>query len=439
LISNNYNKTALDVARKNQCTEIVEFLEGIAGKSEAQLPLEPMGDGPEIWAWIDQVCINQEDLQERSSQVGIMDQIYQKSSFTIAWLGREDRYTKQAVSVLAKLSPTMERFVNSDIMPYLNRGQDAYVKTGIPYISQKEWDSLASLFQRQYFRRVWVLQEMVLSGILILYCGNIEVPWGDLGVVAQLLDQRQDKVGATSSKYISLKEAARHIEISVVKLVDWRDRWMHGTEANRPRELNLENLIFDTWHFRATDPRDKIYGLYGFLSLKDTVNQDWKTDYERPVAKVYAEATKQIFSDAGELKVLSAVLDHSRRNLTSLPSWVPDCSVLFTSPLFWFYNAGGKLPIPSPIHLPSGAWNELRIRGVQIGTVLRIGSTTEGAGDVHAFFHPSWLELTLLVPSKYHHTHESRTEALWRTLCGNQDVKITPLQRQRTTVIASMI
>ena len=425
-ISNNDDETALDVARKYQRAEIVEALERIAGRSEAQSPLEPMGDGPEIWAWIDQVCINQEDLQERSAQVGIMDQIYQKSSFTISWLGREDRHTKTAVSVLAKLSPTIDSFVDSDIMPYLDRGHDAYVKAGIPYISQDEWDSLAALFQRQYFRRVWVLQEIVLTGILILYCGNIEVPWRDLGVVAQLLDQRQKKVGAFSAKYISLKEAARNIEISVVKLVDWRDRWMHGAGANKPAEFNLENLLFDTWHFRATDPRDKIYGLYGLLSLKDTATQDWKADYERPVAKVYADATKQIFSDASELKFLSAVVDRSLRNLTSLPSWVPDYSLPFATAHFWFYNAAGKLPLPSPIYLPSGAWNELRIQGVQVGTVLRIGSTTGGAGDVRALFHPSWLDLTLLVPSKYHHTHESRTEALWRTLCGNQDVSANP-------------
>ena len=423
-ISNNYSETALDGARKYQHAEIVMYLEGIVGKSEAPFPLEPMGDGPEIWAWIDQVCINQEDLEERSSQVGIMDQIYQKSAFTITWLGREDRYTKKAASVIAKLYPTMDRFVNSDIMPYSDEHEDAYRKAGIPYISKMGWDSLAALFQRQYFRRLWIVQEQVLSNVVLIYCGSVEIPWKHLGVAAQLLDQRQDKIGGDiSSKYVPLNEAARRIESSVLMLVYWKDTWMHGPEANRPRELNLENLIFDTWHFRATDPRDKIYGLFGLLSLKDTAYRDWKVDYKKPAVRVYAEATKRIISDAGKLKVLSTVIDHSHHKLSSLPSWVPDYSIPFTHATFMLDNAAGRLPIPSPILSPSGAWNELRVRGAQIGTVLRTGSTTEGPGDVRALFHPSWLELTLLIPSKYHHTSESRTEALWRTLCGNKDIK----------------
>lgn len=37
--------------------------------------------------WIDAICINQDDSDERSSQVAMMDSIYQNAEEIIAWLG----------------------------------------------------------------------------------------------------------------------------------------------------------------------------------------------------------------------------------------------------------------------------------------------------------------------------------------------------------------
>jgi len=43
--------------------------------------------------WRDAICINQEDLAERSGQVAIMREIYAKASLVNAWLGHEDNST----------------------------------------------------------------------------------------------------------------------------------------------------------------------------------------------------------------------------------------------------------------------------------------------------------------------------------------------------------
>jgi hypothetical protein len=37
--------------------------------------------------WIDQIRINQKDLKEKSSQIGLMDGIYRSSNVTVIWLG----------------------------------------------------------------------------------------------------------------------------------------------------------------------------------------------------------------------------------------------------------------------------------------------------------------------------------------------------------------
>jgi Heterokaryon incompatibility protein (HET) len=40
--------------------------------------------------WIDALCINQSDIQERNSQVLIMHKIYASAGFVIAWLGSDE-------------------------------------------------------------------------------------------------------------------------------------------------------------------------------------------------------------------------------------------------------------------------------------------------------------------------------------------------------------
>ncbi|KFY16928.1 hypothetical protein V492_01007, partial [Pseudogymnoascus sp. VKM F-4246] len=315
-IPNDDGKTALDYARELKHAEIIEYLEKTTTELQEPPPLEPA----ETWAWVDQICINQEDLDERCAQVGLMNQIYSKSEYTLIWLGRSDTYTTTAITTISKLAPTMERFVKSSIRPYSDSTSEAdYLAAGIPYISLREWESLATLFQRQYFRRLWIIQENVLSNIIIAYCGAIEIPWRDFCVAAQLLELRQLEMGErVSAKYVPLEQAARCIEDSVVQLCNWKERWQEGEKAARPRELSEENLIFDTWHFQATDPRDKIYGIHGLLNLgrssgmaTTTAAVEWKPDYSKSVDQVYAEATKRIITHAHELRILSAVIDRS--------------------------------------------------------------------------------------------------------------------------------
>jgi len=42
--------------------------------------------------WVDSICINQKDLAERSSQVGLMRDIYEGSEEVVIWLGERGAY-----------------------------------------------------------------------------------------------------------------------------------------------------------------------------------------------------------------------------------------------------------------------------------------------------------------------------------------------------------
>ncbi|GIK05334.1 hypothetical protein Aspvir_009441 [Aspergillus viridinutans] len=415
-IADNRGNTPLDYARQGDYTEIIRCLEEVEQKGGRLEPRAGWPEGPERWCWIDQICINQKDIAERGAQVAIMDQIYKNAAFTLVWLGPEDSYADMAIKTIEKLDTAAGDFIRStEIQPYREQPEEIYDAAKIPYVSMEEWTSLAALFQRPYFRRLWIVQENILSDIIMGYCGSHELPWKAFHTVAQQIYFRQKLLGRpTSTAFIAPHRPVSALESEMVYLTQWRERLQEGDKATVPRELSLENLVFDTWTFNATDPRDKIFGLYGLLSEGGTV--DWHPDYSQSVGEVFAQATKEIIQKAGELRILSAVHDESLRNIVDLPSWVPDYSANFCNMMCANHRAAGVTAMRSIL---GSSWNKLPVTGVKFDSVLAIGNTTSGPGQMSMFFDQRWLELALLLPVPCH-TGQTRTEALWRTLCADQ-------------------
>lgn len=89
--------------------------------------------------------------------------------------------------------------------------------------STGENQQLASLFQRQWFRRAWIVQEAVLPRILLMYLGDKYISWHQLGQLAEILNQLDNRLGADSgSKYVPLDEAAVCITWNMAQLSKWR-------------------------------------------------------------------------------------------------------------------------------------------------------------------------------------------------------------------------
>lgn len=103
--------------------------------------------------WIDAMCINQKHDQERTDQVGIMRDIYAKASRVVIWLGKETSEDKLAFSMLARFKGLFEKHGLVDFGPSLDRSY------GFPPLSDPEWRALVRFFQREWFQRIWVVQE----------------------------------------------------------------------------------------------------------------------------------------------------------------------------------------------------------------------------------------------------------------------------------------
>jgi hypothetical protein len=114
--------------------------------------------------WIDAMCINQRDDQERAEQVGIMRDIYAKAFHVVIWLGKETLEDKAAFCLLDRFKDLFAKHGLVDLGPE-NSGA-----VGLPTVDEpEEWTALVKLFQRPWFQRIWVIQEATVCKLWMVF------------------------------------------------------------------------------------------------------------------------------------------------------------------------------------------------------------------------------------------------------------------------------
>ncbi|KAK4034957.1 heterokaryon incompatibility protein-domain-containing protein [Parachaetomium inaequale] len=417
--------------QRNLFDVLHEFLEAFAGEQErnqnsdsfTHTPLS-LPDG-NLDIWIDAVCINQDDMEERGHQVRIMDKVYSKAAHTIVWLGRADEYTPAAVETIRRVAAyPRDVFVQSEASPFRRQDPEIYAKSNLEYTGWMDWCSLAALLKRQWFSRLWIIQEAILSRDLALLCGKHGFSWADLIAAARNIEARCEALGWSPSViFIQSNEVAVPLEHNLLRLADWRDHF-HNRTTTKAWHFTLENLVYDTWVFTSGDPRDKIYGILGLASPQ--VCAAWDINYRSTAEEVYAIATRTIVEHSKSLKILSCVQDASVRKIDCYPSWAPDYSLPWFNMMCnhgSFAAAGAQYPTPQLLPTSPGpvSWSRLRLRAHVFDTIVETGADRTDYVNSSMILDPSWFELALLLETPYPATGQRRTEVLWRTLCADQD------------------
>lgn len=104
--------------------------------------------------WIDAICINQNDLPERSWQVAMMRQVYSFATGVVVWLGPSNSGVKSSIED-AKTVAKRYRDATSASPP-----QAATAELHRPMFEHGTYHIQSPLFQFSWFRRTWVLQEV---------------------------------------------------------------------------------------------------------------------------------------------------------------------------------------------------------------------------------------------------------------------------------------
>jgi hypothetical protein len=96
--------------------------------------------------WIEAICINQADDQEKSHQVAMMGDVYENASNALIWLGDEDSTTESGYQAINTI---------------LNSLSDGSATEKTYLLSNSVWIDALKYFESTWFRRLWPVQEVV--------------------------------------------------------------------------------------------------------------------------------------------------------------------------------------------------------------------------------------------------------------------------------------
>jgi hypothetical protein len=235
--------------------------------------------------WIDALCINQEDLAERSSQVSFMGYLYSAAENVIVWLGEDPGYGSKAMSLIRKVSKVAEKEGN-----YQQYEQVTQRRKELPLSTRKFCNLMFLFFSNPWFRRVWIIQEVARETALMIL-GRHEI---------SLLDVSRCSTWINAKTYVSANLKTQNALASSQCIY----RLRFG--ASFSLALAIASPM------EATDPRGKIYALLGvhsnWANRKGTPPRMFIPDYGKPVPLLYTEFIRYFLA-------LPRLLEHQEGSL----------------------------------------------------------------------------------------------------------------------------
>ncbi|KAF2132034.1 HET-domain-containing protein [Dothidotthia symphoricarpi CBS 119687] len=289
-----------------------------------------------VFLWIDQICINQTDRQEKEQQIPLMGLIYTHATNTVIWLGDgEDFDPTLAFDVMETVYSRLQ-MTDGDITP------NDFERLFFPPALDRSWWEIRQFLRTPWFSRLWTIQEAILSRKLYVKWGKAEADWEDIaawcfqlqesGVLKWLVENN-----ALDCEYPTTSVAKSRTPSAGSVIISLQSERLHF-KTHGP--THLMGILVSTRYADATNLKDKIYGVLG-MAITDIL-----PDYSDDVTsrEIYHQASLSTLH-MNLLESLSCV-DHE---VPLQPSWVPDWSMpRVTETLGYFtktwalYDAGGK-------------------------------------------------------------------------------------------------
>lgn len=226
------------------------------------------------YIWVDAVCINQQDLIERSSQVSVMAKIYHGAVNVLVWLGEGDNNSDLAMRFVRDVLnlKDFDRLIRDPNTP-------------------KKWDALSTIMRKKWFSRRWVIQEIAHAENAVLCCGHSEIKWDEFAdAIGLFVDKahevkrlfQRDSEFHNNPSFLGEVDALAATELVKITTHLFR-RAIRPTQdkgTQQPKQpveslqplQSLEDLISLFLSFEVSNPRDIVYAI---LSLSKDTKPSW--------------------------------------------------------------------------------------------------------------------------------------------------------------------
>ena len=271
--------------------------------------------------WIDLVCINQQDLDERKQQVQLMYRIFGQAKHVIAYLGEEADGSQNVPDFLRQIQAAH----SSPVCDTKGLWSEEDLKTlRLPPYQDEAWTMLQRFVMRAWFVRVWIMQEALAARNLEFMCGAWSLPAAP--VVQTLMVAFAHKFACFGRPSSPSDRTAESIALSLGQLAFLVRLGLCSLGSDllerKPRRWGLLDVLEIARQSSSTDPRDKVFALLNLCS--DPTSALIQPDYNLDTSEVFTKVACTIIrAGQGPRLLLNAgVLDQT----SSLPSWVPDWS-----------------------------------------------------------------------------------------------------------------
>jgi hypothetical protein len=244
---------------------------------------QPLHACSSVWTdllvWIDAICINQADAQEKSQQLPLMRDIHSKARKVIVWPGDEPD-SGMAIATVQRVLAGLLMFQAPE-----EETRDFFADEW----DRRAWRAMTKLLENPYFTRMWVIQEVVRGANVEIHHGGHALPWDDLALAALQSIQPRRRAMLYGPKPASLaRERALNEAVDGIGLMAG---FRMAAEMGTLGDLHIGHLLFATMNSQASDPRDQVFALSGLLSEKDALPASL-LDYTKPAAQVFLETSK---------------------------------------------------------------------------------------------------------------------------------------------------
>lgn len=328
--------------------------------------------------WVDAICINQKHDGEKGEQVQLMQDIFSGAEKTWVWLGIEADKSSMAGDLINELYRSACREGNASPE---SADKIQWGSLNIRGLEDK-LIALEHLLTRDYWYRVWVVQEIALSKKLTLFCGDHEFSWESLLFTAYFLNIQID---VWIDQSLSRKRNPTRGILGGTQRILSIQSVRHDFQEKLRSELrdSLLFLLSNHRHTGATNEKDKYIALSGLTQKGDKgqLTDNSKTaraastptcptcgsekvkvmdnlyDKSKRVGDVYTLACESLTKEQQRHPPLDFLDCAGPPRKFQMPSWVPDWSVILgrPSPLLYWQLATKQHDDLVPINAPGAS------------------------------------------------------------------------------------
>lgn len=269
-----------------------------------------------VMVWADALCIDQQNSVERSQQVQLMTNIYATAESVAIWLGPEEDDSHLATDLLKVVADEADnpRKVSQMLSSYAGRG---------------DLGAIVSLFERDYWRRLWVVQEIFNARSITVYCGSSKLSWETYQRASQVFGRHRRDLDQAfpGSRRDSRRITPSPNQLSASQVLVYQGPASLpdlGSFMGLGENALLAVLRGCRWKV-TSDAKDKVFGVLGALPLD--IRKDFRVDYSLSVKDVYTEVVDYLFKTTERVDVIcDAIHFPIHTGSANLPSYVPDWS-----------------------------------------------------------------------------------------------------------------